>query len=120
MHCFFQMQKFEKYFLQILFLFKLKIYKSVHHHIFQISQPTRYNDFSSILLDVMCSSTCFGRPHAHHQELNNCSRSLWFYRWSVVVTVLLVAVGPTGPTATNTALLPPRSNGKTRGFYCSC
>jgi len=32
------------------------------------------------------------RPHAHHQELN-CSSSLWFYRWSVVVAVLLVAVG---------------------------
>ena len=24
------------------------------------------------------SSTCFGHPHAHHQELNNCSSSLWF------------------------------------------
>jgi hypothetical protein len=23
-------------------------------------------------------STCFGRPPAHHQELNNCSSSLWF------------------------------------------
>ena len=21
-----------------------------------------------------------GRPHTHHQELNNCSSSLWFYR----------------------------------------
>jgi hypothetical protein len=27
---------------------------------------------------------------------NNCSSSLWFYRWSVVVAVLLVVVGPTG------------------------
>jgi hypothetical protein len=26
----------------------------------------------------MYSSTGFGRPHAHHQELNNCSNSLWF------------------------------------------
>jgi len=42
----------------------------------------------------MCSSTCFGRPHAHHQELNNCSSRLWFYRWSVVVAVLFVVVGP--------------------------
>jgi len=42
----------------------------------------------------MYSSTCFGRPHAHHQELNNCSSSLWFYRRSVVVAVLLVVVGP--------------------------
>jgi hypothetical protein len=44
----------------------------------------------------MYSSTCFGRPHVHHQELNNCSSSLWFYRWSVVVAVLLVVVGPAG------------------------
>ena len=45
----------------------------------------------------MYSSTCFGRPHAHHQELNNCSSSLWLYRWSVVVAVLLVMVGPVRP-----------------------
>jgi len=38
-------------------------------------------------LTFMYGSTCFGRPHAHHQELNNCSSSLWFYRWSVVVAV---------------------------------
>jgi len=42
----------------------------------------------------MYSSTCFGCTHAHHQELNNCSNSLWFYRWSVVVAELLVVVGP--------------------------
>ena len=41
----------------------------------------------------MYSSTCFGRPHAHHQELN-CSSGLWFYRWSVVVKVLLVVNWP--------------------------
>jgi len=52
-------------------------------------------------LTFMNSSTCCGRPHAHHQELNNCSSSLWFYCWSVVVTVLLVVVGPIGPTTTN-------------------
>ena len=44
----------------------------------------------------MYDSTCFGRPHAHRQELNNCSSSLWFYCWSDVVTVLLVVVGPAG------------------------
>ena len=42
------------------------------------------------------SSTCFGRPYAHLQELNKYSSSLWFYRWSVVLTVLLVVVGPAG------------------------
>jgi hypothetical protein len=54
-------------------------------------------------LTFMYSSTCFGRSHAHHQELNNCSSSIWFYRWSVVVAVLLVVVGPAraGPTTTN-------------------
>jgi len=45
-------------------------------------------------LAFIYSSTCFGRPHTHHQELNNCSSSLWFYCWSVVVAVLLVIVGP--------------------------
>jgi hypothetical protein len=44
----------------------------------------------------MYSSTCFGHPHAHYQELNNCSSSLWFYLWSMVIAVLLVVVGPTG------------------------
>jgi hypothetical protein len=53
----------------------------------------------------MYGSTSFERPHAHNQELKNCSSSLWFYRGGVVVTVLLVVVGPagrpTGPTTTN-------------------
>jgi hypothetical protein len=35
----------------------------------------------------MYSLTCFGRPHDHHQDLNNYSSSLWFYRWRVVVAV---------------------------------
>jgi len=52
----------------------------------------------------MYSSTRFGRPHAHHQELNNCSSSLWFYRCSVVVAVLLVVVGPTTTEAVRNVL----------------
>jgi hypothetical protein len=52
-------------------------------------------------LKFMYSSTCFGRPHAHHQKLSNCSSSLWFYRWRVVVAVLLVVVGPADPPTTN-------------------
>ena len=47
-------------------------------------------------LTFIYSSTCFGRPHAHHQELNNCSSSLWFYRRIVVIAVLLIVVGPAG------------------------
>jgi hypothetical protein len=45
----------------------------------------------------MYGSTCFERPHAHHQELDNCSSSLWCYYWSVVVAVLLVVVRPARP-----------------------
>jgi hypothetical protein len=44
-------------------------------------------------LTFIYSSTNFGRPHAHNQELNNDSSSFWFYRWSVVVAVLLVWLG---------------------------
>ena len=47
-----------------------------------------------IIWTFIYSSTCFGRPHVHHQELSNCSSSLWFYRWSVVVAVLLAMVRP--------------------------
>jgi len=46
------------------------------------------------------SSTCFGLSHAHHQELNNCSSSLWFYLRSVVIAMLLVVVEHVVPTTT--------------------
>jgi len=58
-----------------------------------------------IILAFIYSSTCFERPHAHHQELNNCSSSLWFYLRSLVIAVLLVVVGPTGPTTTNSTTI---------------
>ena len=51
-----------------------------------------------IILTFIYSSTCFGRPHAHHQELNNCNSSLWFYLCIVVETVLMVGI--TDPTTT--------------------
>jgi hypothetical protein len=61
----------------------------------------------------MYGSTCFASPHAHHQELNNCSKSLWFYSWSVVVAVLLVLVGPVGPTSTNSTAIILMMGGST-------
>jgi hypothetical protein len=51
------------------------------------------------------------------KSYNNCSSSLWFYRWNVVVAMLLVVVGPgchtettsenctTGPTTTNSTAI---------------
>ena len=49
-----------------------------------------------IILTFIYSSICFGRPHIHHQELKNCSNSLWFYLRIVVIAVLLFVVGPAG------------------------
>jgi len=36
---------------------------------FQLNQPTRCSKFSDYYLSFTNSSTCFGQPHAHHQEL---------------------------------------------------
>jgi len=44
--------------------------------------------FQFITLTFVYSSTSFGRFPAHHQELNDCSGSLWFYL-RIVVTVVL-------------------------------
>ena len=41
-----------------------------------------------IILTFVYSSTCFVCFPAHHQELNDCSGSLWFYL-RIVVTVVL-------------------------------
>jgi len=44
--------------------------------------------FQFIILTFVYSSKCFGRFPAHHQELNDCSGSLWFYLGIVVTAVL--------------------------------
>jgi hypothetical protein len=40
------------------------------------------NQPDASISQIHCSSSkyssCFGHPHAHHQELINCSSSLWF------------------------------------------
>jgi hypothetical protein len=35
--------------------------------------------YQFIILTFVYSSTCFGSFSAHHQELNECSGSLWVY-----------------------------------------
>jgi hypothetical protein len=76
-----------------------KVSKSVHYHTIQINQPTKCNNFSSLLFDVYLQLNMFRASSRPLQELKNCSSSLWFNRWSVVVAVLLVVVGPVKPEA---------------------
>jgi len=57
-------------------------------HLIQINHQPDATIFQFINLTFVYSSTCFGRFPAHHQELNDCSGSLWFYL-RIVVTVVL-------------------------------
>src|SRR5215475_4274144 len=67
---------------------KFKVCKSVHHHTIQINHQPYATVFQFIVLTFVYSSTYFGRFPAHHQELNDCSGSLWFYLRIVVIVVL--------------------------------
>jgi len=78
----------------------------------QINQPTKCNNFTSSLLDVYVWLNMFRAPLLPSSVSYNCTRSLWFYRWSVVFGALLVVVC----RPRTTTLQPPRSNGRTRGF----
>jgi len=85
---------------------KFDVSKSVHHHTIQINQPTRCNSFTSLLLDVYVWLNMFRSPLRPASRAYNCTRSFWFYRWSVV----LRGLADHKPII----LQPPRSNGKTR------
>ena len=73
---------------QVNFIVTFKVCKSVHHRTIQINHQPDATIFQFIILTFIYSSTCFGRFPAHHQELNDCSGSLWFYL-RIVVTVVL-------------------------------
>jgi hypothetical protein len=60
----------------------------VRHRTIQINHQPDATIFQFIILTFVCSSTCFGRFPAHHQELNDYSGSLWFYLRIVVIFVL--------------------------------
>jgi hypothetical protein len=46
--------------------------------LFQKNHQPDETIFHFFILMFIYSSTCFGRFFAHHQELNDCSGSLWF------------------------------------------
>jgi hypothetical protein len=60
----------------------------VHYRTIQIKHQPNATVFQFIILTFVYSSTCFGRFPAHHQELNDCSGTLWFYLCILVIVVL--------------------------------
>ena len=60
----------------------------MHHSTIQINHQPDATIFQFIILTFVYSSTCFGSFPAHHQELNDCSGSLWF-DLCIVMTVML-------------------------------
>jgi len=67
---------------------KFKVCKSVHHRTIQINHQRDARVFQFIILTFVYSSTCFGRFLSSHQELNDCSGSLWFSLRIVMIVVL--------------------------------
>jgi hypothetical protein len=57
-------------------------------HLIQIIHQPDATIFQFIILTFVYNSTCVGRFPAHHQELNDCTGSLWFYLCIVVIVVL--------------------------------
>jgi len=69
--------------------------KSMHHHTIQIIQPTRCKNFTSLLLDFYVWLNMFRASPLPSSGANNCTRSLWFYRWREPAEALLVVVWQT-------------------------
>jgi len=61
----------------------------MHHHTIQINHQLDATISPVYYPDIYLQLNMFRCPHAHPQELNNCSSSLWFYLRVVVITVLL-------------------------------
>jgi len=63
----------------------------MHHRTIQINHQPDATVFQFIILTFIYNSTCFGCSPTHHQELSDCSNSLWFYLRMVVIAVLCSA-----------------------------
>ena len=60
----------------------------MHHHTIQINHQPDVTIFQFIILTSVYSATCFRCFPVHHQQLNDCNGSLWFYLRIVVIVVL--------------------------------
>jgi hypothetical protein len=67
---------------------RFKVCKSVHHRTIRINHQPDATIFQFFYPDVYCQLNMFRLFPAHHQELDDCSGSLWFYL-RIVVTVVL-------------------------------
>jgi len=56
----------------------------------QINQPTRYNSFTSLLLDVYVWLNMFRALPRPSSRAYKCISSLWFYLGALAVAALLV------------------------------
>jgi len=59
----------------------------------QINHQPDATIFRFIILSFIYSSASFERFPVHHQELNDCSGSLWFYLHIMVTVVLCLWSG---------------------------
>jgi len=59
-------------------------YSEKYHRSIKINQPIRCNNFTNLLLDVYVWLNMFRAHLRPSLGTYNCTRSLWFYRWSVV------------------------------------
>jgi len=97
-------------------------YQSVHHRTIQINLQPDAAVFQFIILKFIYSSTCFRPFPAHHQELNDCSGSLWVYLHIEVTAVLCSWSGRLyiyKYIYTYIYISICRYEGKTRGCHCS-
>jgi hypothetical protein len=78
-------------------VFFLKVCMSVHHCTVQINHKPDATIFQFIILTFIYSSTCFERFPNHHQELNDCISSLWFFSSYRGDSRAVFVVGPARP-----------------------
>jgi hypothetical protein len=93
------------FYIQGVLKFKCKILCTIQGTI-QINRQPDATIFQFIILTFVYSSTSFGRFPAHHQEINDCSGSLWFYLRIVVIVVLCSLSGRPAGTLKPVPTLP--------------
>ena len=85
---------------------------------FQLNQPTRCSSFLSLLLDVYVQFSMFRAPSCPSSGATTAVAASGLP--SELGDSSAVGRRRAGPARPRPTALSPRSNGKTRGCYCSC